>query len=217
MHDKVELGKYAYKNANNLVELRDTKNQNKIDLIPSVGILVEELNDVEQSLQSLIPGTYLGNILYERFLCNFQSLNALYDIVIIDCPAGMTPYAHAAIRLADHVVTPTVLEEHSLSVLSELLAYFEHVMGMELTTKVSVVMCQVHDNYDTQRRIRSHMNEGIYGYPVVSKSVPYSSTIQDAMEFPGEGNFRNMEEKYKSNLKLLNELTTEIKNKVGVI
>ena len=204
------INKYIYTGASDLIELRDTKEDNKLDMIPSIGIMHDELSDLEQSLQSTMPEAPLDVIMHKHFDAVLKKLDKFYDIVIIDCPAGQSPYALAAIRLADHMIAPTVLEENSLGVLSDLFTFLEDDMGVDPKNKVGVLMCQVDEADENQMQMRKHMKGGLYNYETIYKYIPLRKSLRSAMQHPGMGNYRRLREKYEDNVKTVKDLAKSV-------
>jgi chromosome partitioning protein len=86
----------------NVGDVTAGKSGTNIDLIPSSV-------DLDEDIQDAIAETHLANVfnsmnLYVRRL--LEALDERYDVILMDCPPGLSPLVNAAVGLGDRVIVP---------------------------------------------------------------------------------------------------------------
>lgn len=114
--------------ASDLVELRE-RTQGLIDLVPSNNELLGVITELETQLKKLKRRQRLDVILAGLLDGALKPLEASYDVIIIDCPAGAVPLSLAAVRTVQHLIVPTNLEENSYTTL---LDFFRYILTDDL-------------------------------------------------------------------------------------
>ena len=76
-----------------------------------------------------------------------RKIEANYDVILIDCPAGPGVLGLAALRLAQHILAPTSLETNAYSTLTD---FLEFILADDLDlashVKVHPLICVEHNS-----------------------------------------------------------------------
>ena len=188
------IKQYIYKKASDLKEISSPRRRHTIDLIASIGPLFKDLPLIERTLETKMGGRSLEDIIVQYFSYALDAINDEYDVIILDCPAYVTAYANAAIKLADCMIAPTELEHNSLAVLGGVLSSIEYEWKKDLETFVRVLVCK-YDHSSSQQMYWERMKAGTYDYRVLNVPIAYSDSIKRAMKCPDNGQ-RKWKEKY---------------------
>ncbi len=154
--------------------------------LPRTGSRRFGLITADESLQAL-EATTNGLSGLTKLRKALRSLEAQWDITIIDCPPSLGGFSANAIVAADHVVIPCTVRQFSINGL-------EHVCEVVTTTRdeglnpsvdiLAVVLNQF--NRDSKRKtvferdIWTEM-EGKWGSLVLNSSIPTSIKIEEAL------------------------------------
>lgn len=182
--------------ASDLFELSE-RTAGLVDIIPSNNELLGVIGALEAQLRKLKRRQRLDVILAGLLQGALKPIEAHYDVVLFDCPAGAVPLALAATRNAQHLLVPTNLEENSYTTL---LDFFRFILtdDLKLSEQVNVhpLITMYHATNPLQRQMLDHINSGAYQLNAIPRPVPYSSALQVAQMHPGPGSYRYLREKY---------------------
>jgi len=110
----------------------------------------------------------------ERLLKMSRSLRAAYDLLMLDCPPGMSLLSENVLRAADAIVVPLLPAPLSLRMLEQLLSFVEHAGWTDLRILPFFSMVDrrksLHEEVMTDARARFPM--------ILSSEVPYWSEIE---------------------------------------
>lgn len=182
--------------ASDLVELRE-RTQGLIDLVPSNNELLGVITELETQLKKLKRRQRLDVILAGLLDGALKPLEASYDIIIIDCPAGAVPLSLAAVRTVQHLIVPTNLEENSYTTL---LDFFRYILTDDLRMserlQAHLLVTMYHATNPLQRQMLDHISSEAYHLNALPRAIAYSPAIQVAQMHPGPGSYRYLREKY---------------------
>lgn len=182
--------------ASDLIDLRDRQG-GFIDIIPSNHELLGEIGALEQQISKVKRRQRVDLILASLLEGALKPIRNNYDVIIFDCPAGAVPLSHAAIRLCQHLVTPTTLEENAYTTLGDFLRFIlSKDLGLSELVHVHPVVTMYHAGNPTQRQMLDHLTTGTYDLKVIQRPIPFSTAIQNAQMHPGPGSYRYLREKY---------------------
>ena len=196
-----QLAKFRTR-ASDLVELRDAPpDRGCVDLIASNRDLLKNLASLEDKIRKCYPRQRTDVTLAQLLRDGLDRLDASYDVVLFDCPAGAVPLALAALRLSAHVIAPTNLEENSYSALKD----FIHVIledDLDLADKLNlyVLITMFVASNPMQKQMLDQIQSGVLKLNAIRRPVPQMTAIQRAEAHPGPGNFRRAREKYEGGL-----------------
>lgn len=195
-----QLAKFRTR-ASDLVELRDAKDDRRVDLVASNRQLLKDLALLEAKIRACYPNHRLDVTLATLLADGLDRLDASYDVILFDCPAGAIPLAAAALRLSSHVIAPTNLEENSYSALTDFISVIlEDDLGLGERLSVHVLITLYIANNPEQKHMLDQIQSGIYALNAFPRPIPQMTAIQRAEAHPGPGNYRGAREKYGSGL-----------------
>lgn len=182
--------------ASDLEELRD-RSAGLIDIVPSNNELLGVVGDLEAQLKKLKRRQRVDVILAGLLDGALRPLDAGYDVIILDCPAGAVPLSLSAVRCAQHLVVPTNLEENSYTTL---LDFFRFILtdDLKLSDRIHVhpLITMYHATNPLQRQMLDHINADAYNLNAIARPIPYTAALQIAQMHPGPGSYRYLREKY---------------------
>lgn len=185
--------------ASDIIELRDRSNgSGGVDLIPSSPELLKDLAELQSALSKLKRRQRLDVILSSLFQEELTQLDRSYHAIIFDCPAGPVPLALTSIRLAQHVVVPTNLEQNSYTTLGDFWRLIlEDDLGLGEGIRVHILISMFQAMNPLQRQMLDHIRAGSYELNAIDRPIPHSTALQRAQMHPGPGAFRSAREKYE--------------------
>lgn len=145
-----------------------------------------DLDDTERRLLvsgaagQIAPGVSIDAIftgMQDRVARLIRQLDGLYDIVIMDCPPGLSNVAWGAVQAADYVVVPYVPDataEDNVGWLSNRIA------AHDASKQVRVVANRVRLNNPYQRGI---IDSIMARFPSLGLAIPQRAAIEGALEF----------------------------------
>jgi cellulose biosynthesis protein BcsQ len=188
--------------ASDIIELRDAESGGgAVDLVPSSPELLRDLSDLQTLLARIKRRQRLDVILATLFERELARVGRRYHVILLDCPAGPVPLALTSIRLAQHLVVPTNLEENSYSTLVDFLRLIlDDDLGLANKIRVHILITMYQSLNPLQRQMLDHITAGSYDLNAIPRPIPYSTAIQRAQMHPGVGVFRTAREKYEGAL-----------------
>lgn len=188
--------------ASDLIELKESRNGGYLHLLPSNHELLRDASALEFALRQLRSRQRVDITLATLFEGALKPLRANYDVIIFDCPAGPVPLAQASIRLADHILAPTNLEENSYSTLADFIRLIlEDDMQLADKVKMHVLISMFQGTNRLQQKMLYHIQCGLYEINAIERPIPMMTAIQRAQHHAGPGVFRSARDKYDSALK----------------
>ncbi len=182
--------------ASDLLELQDRQN-GLIDILPSNHELLGDMADFERSAHRKRRRDRLDVQLSNVIRAEVKKIDAEYDVVLVDCPAGPGVLGLTGIRLAHHILAPTSLETNAYSTLTDFLKFIL-ADDLDLASHVMVhpLITQYQATNSIQREMLLHIKEGLAHLNAISKPIPYTSALQNAAAHPGVGSARTARQKY---------------------
>jgi cellulose biosynthesis protein BcsQ len=163
--------------------------------------LLGEIADFEHGARKKRRRDRLDVLLADTLRSELSRIEANYDIILIDCPAGPGFLGLAAMRLAQHILAPTSLEANSYSTLTDFLEFIlADDLDLASQVKVHPLITQYHASNTAQRQMLDHINQGLYHLNAIPRPIPYATALQNAASHPGPGSFRSAREKYGNSL-----------------
>lgn len=148
---------------------------------------------------------------------SLRRLDKSFDVVLFDCPPGLSMASLAAIELADHVIVPfrpdfiSQFGVDRISMLIEGKPNIEQVDTIEFSQRryTCVANGVVADHEDPRYNRDQFVVDTIAGdHPSFQADVPMNNDIRDAMDWLG--NTMSMEEKFGSGLPHIRALYSEL-------
>jgi chromosome partitioning protein len=182
--------------ASDLVELANREN-GYIDVLPSNHELLGDMADFERSAHRKRRSDRLDVQLANALRAELKTIEADYDIVLVDCPAGPGVLGLAGIRLANHILAPTSLETNAYSTLTDFLKFIL-ADDLDLASHVMVhpLITQYQSTNSLQMEMLHHIKEGLAHLNAISRPIPYTAALQNAAAHPGVGAVRTARQKY---------------------
>ena len=188
--------------ASDLIELKDAQDKGYLHLIPSNHELLRDASALEYALRQTKARQRVDITLAAMFEGELKKLDSEYDVIIFDCPAGPVPLAQASIRLADHILAPTNLEENSYSTLADFIRLIlDDDMHLAGKIKMHVLITMFQGTNSVQQKMLYHIQSGLYDINAVERPVPMMTALQRAQTHAGPGVFRTARDKYDVGLK----------------
>lgn len=198
---RVDLAEHRVE-ASDLIELKDATEKGYLHLIPSNHELLRDLSALEYTLRNLKARQRVDVTLAALFDAELTRLHGDYDVIIFDCPAGPVPLAQAAIRLSQHIIAPTNLEENSYSTLADFVRLIlEDDMKLADKVKMHVLISMFQGTNRLQQKMLYHIQCGLYEINAIERPIPMMTAIQRAQHHAGPHVFRSARDKYDTALK----------------
>jgi chromosome partitioning protein len=111
---------YVEPRASDLHEINGSNAAAYVSVVPSIPKLWFEQHDFDRVLylSGNDPVEKLAGILSD-FIDSINSVAGKYDCVLFDCPPGFGTASRAALRLADHIIAPTIADYTSMRSLQD--------------------------------------------------------------------------------------------------
>ena len=111
---------YVEPRASDLHEINGANAAAYVSVVPSIPKLWFEQHDFDRALylSGEDPVEKLAGILSD-FIDSINSVAGKYDCVLFDCPPGFGTSSRAALRLADHIIAPTIADYTSMRSLQD--------------------------------------------------------------------------------------------------
>lgn len=199
-----------------LAELAQRGARGRIDVVASSTSLLKDLVGLEQQIRNRHKSARLDAAMAQLLEPDLTRLDASYDVVIFDCQAGTPPLNLAALRLSQHVLAPTNLEDNSFAKLMDFIRIIlddDLDLAGKLTVHVLFTMYVAEDAQ--QRRFLKFIKQGIKGLNYLPRHIPHSTAIQRAAsDVGGSGTRRSAKEKYGPALVEVEALASEMMSRV---
>lgn len=188
--------------ASDLLELTGPGDHGTIHLIPSNHELLRDVSSLEFALRQIKLRERVDVTLAHLLGRELKRIEKDYDVIIFDCPAGPVPLAQASVRLAQHILAPTNLEENSYSTLADFLRLIlEDDLKLAEKIKVHVLISMFQATNRLQQKMLYHIQCGTYAINALERPVPMMTALQRAQTHAGPGVYRTAREKYDIALK----------------
>jgi chromosome partitioning protein len=201
--------------ASDLVELQDRQN-GFIDILPSNHELLGDMADFERSAHRRRRRDRLDVQLASALGAELGKIDAEYDVILIDCPAGPGILGLAGIRLANHILAPTSLETNAYSTLTDFLKFIlADDLDLAEQVRVHPLITQYQSTNSIQREMLQHIKEGLAHLNAIARPVPYTSALQNAAAHPGVGMVRTARQKYGNALQEVVALSKAVVERIS--
>lgn len=210
----ISLGRYVSPKASDIIELRDAQDHRRVDLIASNRELLRTYQSLERIIQEANPEVRIDAVLADILDTELNRLDRSYDVVIFDCPAGAHPLGAAALRLSQHVIAPTSLDDISLRVLSDFVSIVlrDDLDVLNNLRGFKVLCTMIVGTNPAQRARLEHIRSGAYQLDALPKTLSHSVHIQRATTRLRPNSFRSVRDKYEGALDDLRELSNAVAN-----
>ena len=197
--------------ASDLIELKDQHERGYLHLLPSNHELLKDASALEYALRQTNSRQRVDVTLAALFNGELKKLDKEYDVIIFDCPAGPVPLAQTAIRLADHIVAPTNLEENSYSTLADFIRLIlDDDMHLAGKVKMHVLITMFQGMNSVQQKMLYLIQSGQFDINAIERPVPMMTALQRAQTHAGPGVFRTARDKYDIGLKEVQALARSV-------
>lgn len=201
--------------ASDLAELQDREN-GYIDILPSNHELLGDMADFERSAHRKRRRDRLDVQLSDVLRAELQKIEAEYDAILIDCPAGPGTLGLTGMRLAHHIVAPTSLETNAYSTLTDFLKFIlADDLDLASHVKVHPLITQYQSTNSIQREMLHHIKEGLAHLNAFPRPIPYTSALQNAAAHPGMGSLRTARQKYGNALSEVMALSKAVVERIS--
>jgi len=133
---------YVEPRASDLHEINRADAAAYISVVPSIPKLWFEQHDFDRALylSGEDPVEKLVEVLNE-FIDSIDSVAGKYDCVLFDCPPGFGTASRAALRIADHIIAPTIADYTSMRSLQDFVTLgLRGALGLDGSRKLHVVV-----------------------------------------------------------------------------
>ncbi|MEQ1672097.1 MAG: ParA family protein [Hyphomicrobium sp.] len=185
------LQAYICGQASDLTELKAGGKRGRVDLLPSVPRLwfVESLFEKRYYMQDVDPGAEL-RLTLSRYL---DPLDAWYDLIIFDCPPGVSALTRAGILGADVIISPTIADAVSLRSLSD---FVDIGLGQVLQIKKSLPHFVIISKYQANATDQLEVDRLKKRHDVLDPPIPLTKAMTKATERPRFDAYRSFKETY---------------------
>ena len=212
---RMPLAPVTVQNASDLKELRHATSGARIDIVPSHPSSLKDMTEVEAQIRTLDASARLDSIIAHALQQALTRVEADYDLVVIDCPAGPAALSLAGLRLSTVIVAPTVLEKNSLSALSDFIKIIlDADLGIyrSIASRVHMLITMFVRSNSAQQLLLDHVERGRAEFNALPIAISHSTAIQRAASHPGENANRLAREKYNSGYPEFEALSGCIRN-----
>lgn len=168
---------YIEPRASDLHEISGANAAGHVSIVPSIPKLWFEQHDFDRALYLAgeDPVERLAGILRDFI----DSVSNLYHCVLFDCPPGFGTASRAALRLADHIVAPTIADYTSMRSLRDFVTLgLRGTLGLQGDSNFHVVISKFTGTNSQQRALGVLRDE----YPVREPVIPMRDQVQVVAE-----------------------------------
>lgn len=208
----LQISRFITTRASDLVELRDTKDQRRVDVLASRSELLADYREFEDALRRRYPKLRMDDAIAGLLRSELDAIDRSYDVILFDCPAGAVPLSLGAIRLSHAVIAPTLLDDVSLRALREFIGILlKEDLGVydQLSAFKVLVTMHVRTNPE-QRKLLDHIRAGVYSLNAFNRVIPHSVGMHRAVTRARPDSFRWASEKYGDALEDVRALADEV-------
>jgi cellulose biosynthesis protein BcsQ len=145
-----------------------------------------------------------------------NAIEAEYDVILVDCPAGPGVLGLTGMRLAHHIVAPTSLETNAYSTLTDFLKFIlADDLDLASQVKVHPLITQYQSTNSIQREMLHHIKEGLVDLNAIPRPIPYTAALQSAAAHPGLGELRTARQKYGNALPEVVALSKAVADRIS--
>lgn len=200
-----------------LIELQDARDKGCLHLLPSNHELLKDASALEYAVRQTNSKQRVDVTLAALFNGELKKIDKEYDIIIFDCPAGPVPLAQAAIRLSEHIIAPTNLEENSYSTLADFIRLIlDDDMHLAGKVKMHILITMFQGTNSVQQKMLYLIQSGQYDINAIERPVPMMTALQRAQTHAGPGVFRTARDKYDIGLKEVQALARSMYQRLNL-
>lgn len=188
--EPIQISKYISAKASDIKELRDAQDDRRVDLIASDRKLLTCIDEIQARINADLDGD-----LAARMLVELRRIDKSYDIIIFDCPANAGTLTLAAVRMAQYVISPTVLDSVSITALRDFLAIVLD-QKFEGNFRLKVLPTIFRSGDPEQRIMLDHIRSGVTGLDAITHPIPDTVYIRRAVNRLRPKSYRDFREKY---------------------
>lgn len=187
-------------NAVSIEELRVAEEQDQrqgwISILPAHPHLrLRELNLEEEWYSRAGTPTTLSDALGSYFRTAFQPLEALYDVILMDCPPHLSPLARAGLSIAGVYITPTIADSVSTWGTKQFSDWVGKYVAPDLPSRNFVVVTRFRDTKYARQVVDElrdiYLRDRWFG-PIIPESVH----VLNAMDRPALDSYNTFRGKY---------------------
>jgi chromosome partitioning protein len=181
-----------------------------------------------QILASFMPGTDI-HCAYERASTTigklYRSLVHHFDVVLLDCPPGLTLFSEAAIKAADGLIIPTLPSEISFAAVDHLRreikrtrsdATLEDLLVGTVVSKLSHRSSSGHHHHQITT-IETLLDRAAPGFRILKPYLPYCKELEAMTWRDDEVSRMGFRERYGRLSELVLQLVDEVTNRCGAL
>ncbi len=208
--DRFDAEKYIFANVGDVTS-PETK-MAEISLIP--GSL--EMENHERDLIHRLSGANadlarLSEIIKGRICKRLEHAGRNFDIMLIDCPPGISYATEAALQFADRVVVPFRPDYVSLFAVDRIARMIENADSPRALQEIPksqrryIALANLCQNKPSHKRLIDDISAF---HPVMKTQIPQSAAVSNAFDWEREP--RSIEQKYGSAMPLVRDLYSEL-------
>lgn len=207
-NEPIQISRFITSKASDIIELRDAHGHRRVDLIASDRKLLTCIEELTTQINAGINAGLDGD-LAARMHAELKRIEKSYDIFIFDCPANAGTLTLAAIRLAQYVISPTVLDNVSITALRDFLAIvLDKSIAGNFQLKVLPTIFRSGDS--EQRLMLDRIRSGVTGLDAITHPIPHTVYISRAVNRLRANSYRDLKEKYAGALPDLKALAAAV-------
>jgi cellulose biosynthesis protein BcsQ len=179
---KLNPMRYIEPRASDLHEINGAAAASYVSIAPSIPKLWFEQHDFDRALylSREDPVEKLAGILVD-FIDSINSVAGKYDCVLFDCPPGFGTASRAALRLADHIIAPTIADYTSMRSLQDFVTLgLRGVLGLDGNRRFHVVISKFTGS-NSQRQALDLLRK-VYAGAVRDPVIPMRDQVQVVAE-----------------------------------
>ena len=193
-NEPFQIASFIAGKASDIIELRDARDDRRVDLIASDRNLLTGIEELQAKIATRSAG--VDGPLAERMNVELNRIDKSYDIIIFDCPANVSSLTLAAIRLSQYVISPTVLDTVSMTVLREFIRIILDKKNIAVEFELKVLPTIYRSGDTVQHRMLDHIRSGVTGLDAFARPIPDTVYIRRAVERYRPKSYRDLKEKY---------------------
>ncbi len=139
--------------------------------------------------------TSLAQALAEHFNAAFETFLPLYDVILLDCPPHLSPFARVGLQSADVFVTPTLADPVSSWGTKQFCEWVGQHIAPDLAQRQFMVMTRFR-NTNLARQIESELRDVFLKDRSWGPSIPESVQVLTAMDRPAPDSYNTFRGKY---------------------
>jgi cellulose biosynthesis protein BcsQ len=168
---------YIVPRASDLVPINQPNALSYVSIVPSIPRLWFVQHDLDRSLY--LAGDDPANRVAQILKLFLDQIAGSYHCVLFDCPPGFGTLTRAALRLADHIVAPTIADYTSMRSLQDFVTLgLIETLHLDVESRLHVVVSK-YTGTNSQREALDILRAS---YPVREPAIPQRDHVQVVAE-----------------------------------